>query len=108
MTAKDIDNKLANADPGAGPRATTRDVDRRGGERTWGRSGFDSGRRPGQPRRPGVRSPADAQARQQAEERRNMELEAVKYKGSQFAKPAPHARSSAEEGKCCEEKDSHK
>ena len=37
-----------------------------------------------------------------------MELEAVKYKGSQFAKPAPHARSSAEEGKCCEEKDSHK
>lgn len=37
-----------------------------------------------------------------------MELEAVKYKGSQFAKPAPHARSSAEEAKCCEEKDSHK
>lgn len=39
-----------------------------------------------------------------AEERRKMELEAIKYKGQLGSKPAPHARSTAEEGKECESK----
>ena len=44
-----------------------------------------------------------------AEDRRNMELEQVKFKGSQMAKSAPHPK--REEGECKyneEEKNSHK
>ena len=41
----------------------------------------------------------------EAEERRQLELEAIKFKGAQFSRPAPGARRTVDYG---EEKDSHK
>ena len=41
----------------------------------------------------------------EAEERRQLELEAIKFKGAQFSRPAPGPRRTVDHG---EEKDSHK
>ena len=41
----------------------------------------------------------------EAEERRQLELEAIKFKGAQFSRPAPGPRRTVDYG---EEKDSHK
>ena len=41
----------------------------------------------------------------EAEERRQLELEAIKYKGAQFSRPAPGPRRTVDYG---EEKDTHK
>ena len=41
----------------------------------------------------------------EAEERRQLELEAIKFKGAQFSRPAPGPRRAVDYG---EEKDSHK